>query len=346
MLITDAKRFFDETVKQGRVEGRYIFAGDEDFLKRSYLSMLKAAVVPDDSLAAFNHIVYDGPEVDFPRLSEAIKAPPMMSEYKLVEWRYADFGKMNEGELKQLDALVSEHADYPYTVLAFVALSGSFDFGTPKKKGKHLSRYEECFNILRLDKPQDNQLYAWLKKHFDKENIRIGADTAAAMVARVGHSMDALSSEVSKLVAYAGAHGKDSVSPADVELVCASVLESDTFALSNAITDRNRRKLFSALEEMKLRRVDPMAIFAMAQRAYSELLDVAILTEEGRSAQDIAAALKMSPYKLKIYLSAIRKHSVERLSAALAAISEADRASKSGGVGGYCAIELFFSEYI
>ena len=346
MLITDVKGFFDEMARRGVPEGRLLFAGDEDFLKRSYLNTLKRAVVTDEAFAPFNHIVYDGPEIDFARLSEAIKSPPMMSEYKLVEWRYADFSKMTEADLKMLDALAEEHLDYPYTVLAIVATAGSFDFGTPKKKSKLLSRYEDRFNILRLDKPQDNQLFAWLKKHFDKEGVAIGADTAAAMVATTGHSMDALNSEVGKLTAYVRAHGRDRVTPDDVATVSSSVIESDTFALSNAITEKNKNKLFRALEEMKMRRVEPMAIFATVGRTFSELFDVSVLSDEGKSARDIETALKMNPYKLKIYLSAVKKYKTERLAAALSDIGRIDFASKNGGVGGYVALEIFLSEYI
>ena len=346
MLITDVKGFFDEMARRGVPEGRFLFAGDEDFLKRSYLNALKRAVVTDEAFAPFNHIVYDGPEIDFARLSDAIKSPPMMSEYKLVEWRYADFSKMTEAELKMLDSLAEEHLDYPYTVLAIVATVGSFDFGTPKKKGRLLSRYEGSFNILRLDKPQDNQLFAWLKKHFDKEGVAIGADTAAAMVQTTGHSMDALSSEVDKLCAFVKANGRDRVTPDDVALVSASVIESDTFALSNAISERSRAKLFRALEEMKLRRVEPMAIFAAVNRTLSDIFEVAALAEEGKSAQDIESALRMNPYKLKIYLSAAKKYKIERLAAALADICGMDLASKNGGIGGYTALEIFLSEYI
>ena len=54
----------------------------------------------------------------------------------------------------------------------------------------------------------------------------------------------------------------------------------------------------------------------------------------------------MSPYKLKVYANAMKKHTTARLCAAIEALSRADVASKSGGVGGYTAVELFLSEHI
>lgn len=347
MALVELKEYL-ENIKRQKFSGCYIFAGDEDFLKRYYLSSLAGAVVPDKSFEPFNRIIFDGPEIDFAALTDAVKSPPMMSEYKLVEWRYADFAKMSERELKALEALAEMHDEYPYTVLAFVALADTFDFGTAKKKSKLLSRLEGNFSILRLDRSTDRQLYTWLKRHFEASGVSVGETTevVAAMVERCGHSMDVLKNEVDKLACYVKSRGRAAVGISDVEAVCSSVPESDTYALSNAITERNRQKAFSALEEMKLRRVDPMIIFSMAQRTYSELFDVAMLLEEGKSIRDIEGILKMSPYKLKIYASAMKKHSKARLSSALEAILKADVASKSGGIGGYTAVELFLSEFI
>lgn len=345
MAVIELKDYLDR-IKSGRLEGRYLIAGEEEYLKRYYLSLLKKEILPDEAFAAFNHVLYDGPEVDFAALSDAIKSPPMMSEYKLVEWRYADFSRMKESEFKALEELLSEHEDFPYTVLVFVDAAGSVDFGTPKKKSKFLSRFEEKFTILRFERSSDKQLHAWLKKHFDANGISVGVEAVSAMVEQCGHSMDVLKGEVDKLCAYAAARSKSAIGSEDVALVCSTVEESDAFAFSNAITERNRAKLFSALSEMKKRRVEPAVIFGMAQKTYSELLDVAILLEEGKSSADIAAALKMSPYKLKIYLGAMKKHSVKRISSAIDALSRADVASKSGGVTGYTAVEIFLSEFI
>ncbi len=347
MAIIELKEFV-EKIKSGRAEGRYIFAGEEDYLKRHYLSELSRAVAPDRALAAFNHIVYDGGEIDFAALTDAVKAPPMMSEYKLVEWRYADFSKMPERDIKALAALAEVQEEYSYTVLAIVASAGSFDFGTPKKKSKLLLELEKSFDILRLDRSGEKQLYSWLKRHFDAAGISVGetAEAVSLMVQKCGTSMDVLKGEVDKLCAYIKSQGRAALTAKDVERVCSSIPESDTFALSNAITERNRQKAFAAINEMKHRRVEPAVILSMARGTYSDLFDVAKLLEEGRSIKDIEGLLRMNQYKLKIYVAAMKRHTAERLAAALAALSHMDVASKNNGISGYTAVEIFFSEFI
>ena len=78
--------------------GVYVFAGEEDYLVRYYLSSLRGAAQIDDALAVFNNPVYDGEDVDFSAIKEAIKSPPMMSDYKLIEWKFASLDGLKESE--------------------------------------------------------------------------------------------------------------------------------------------------------------------------------------------------------------------------------------------------------
>ena len=199
-------------------------------------------------------------------------------------------------------------------------------------------------NILRFEKSTENQLYAWLKRHFDAHGVSVGLETVKALVFRSGRSMDVLANEVEKLSALALARGKDSVTPEDVNEVASSTPECDTFALSNAILDRSRQKAYFALEDMKLRRVDPTIVMGMIARTLDDLTAVAHLLDEGRGVNDIRDTLGMNEYKLKIYMTAAKRYGAERLSEMLSSLAETDAGSKYGGVTGYTAIELFLSK--
>ncbi len=344
MAILELNKFLAK-IKSGDVAGRYIFAGEEEFLIRHYLRELSRYVVADDGFSAFNHVVFDGGEIDFARLSDAIEAPPMFSEYKLVEWRYADFSKMHEEELSALEELCAHHEDYPHTVLAISAIPGSVNFGTGKKAGKLVDRLSG-FDFLRFERSSDKQLYSWLERHFAASGLKLSLSAAMAMVKTVGHSMDTLKGEVDKLSAYVLSHGGREISIDDVKEVCPSIPENDTFAFSNALCERNRAKAFLALEEMRAQRVEPVVIFSMISRAYTELLDIMLLLKDGKSREDISKILEMNIYKVGIYVNNSKKHTTEHLCRVVAALSAADAGMKSGGITGYTAVELFLSQYI
>ena len=215
------------------------------------------------------------------------------------------------------------------------------DFGTPKKPSPFIKRFGAKINIVQFEKSNENQLYAWLKKHFDVHGVEVTLDTVKALVFRSGRSMDVLASEVDKLAAMVLTRGKKVVTPADVAEVASSTPECDTFALSNAILERNRQKALLALEEMKIRRVDPMVIMGMIAKTYDDLASVAFLLEEGRGTDSINEVMKMNEYKLKIYVTAAKRYGAERLAEILSSFAAADSGSKYGGVAGYTAVELF-----
>ena len=332
---------FRAKLKSDALGGVYILGGEEDYLVRYYLSELRNAAGVDPSFAVFNNPVFDGEEVDFVAVMEAIKSPPMMSDYKVIEWRHADFSSMRDGELDSLWQVAEEAAAYPYAVVVFTADGDGIEFGTPKKPSAFIKRFGAKINIVQFEKSNENQLYAWLKKHFDAHGVEVTLDTVKALVFRSGRSMDVLANEVEKLAAMALARGKKVVTPADVAEVASSTPECDTFALSNAILERNKQKAFLALEEMKIRRVDPMVVMGMIAKTYDDLASVAFLLEEGRGTDAINEVMKMNEYKLKIYVTAAKRYGAGRLSEILSSFAAADSGSKFGGVTGYTAVELF-----
>jgi DNA polymerase III delta subunit len=124
---------FKTKLKSGDLGGCYIFAGEEDYLKRYYLSSLRDAIIEDDTLAAFNHALYEGADIDFPSVRDAIKAPPLFAERKLIEWRYPSFEKMKESDLRLFEETLELLSDFPYATLAFIVSEGDIDLGAGKK---------------------------------------------------------------------------------------------------------------------------------------------------------------------------------------------------------------------
>lgn len=328
------------------IGGAYIFCGEEDYLKKYYLEEMAAVAAPDEAFALFNRVVFDGEEIDFSALDEAIQSPPMFSDFKLIEWRYADFEHMSEADRKKLEELGKHVADFPYAILVFLASRDGFDAGSIRRPSKAAVRFGAIFNLVNFEKSTDTQLTGWLKRHFEKEGIKYEADVPSALIFRAGHSMQTLAQEVKKLSAYVKANRKAVLTKDDVNTVASPTLECDAFALSGAITDKNREAAFLALEDLRGRRVDANAILAMLGRAFGELVTVSMLLDEGAGAKDIENILKWSAYKIKICIASAKRWGTEKLSLATARLRELDFKSKSGGIAGFAPIEIFISEYI
>ena len=322
--------------------GWYIFTGEEEYLKRYYLSLMKKSVIVDDFTEPFNYVVFDGAEVDIGKLVDAVISPPMMSEYKLVVWKFADFEHMKESAKRALDSLIEKKAEYAYTVLVFLPTAEGFDVGNlPKRPSKLYTKYEKSFHIVDFPPSTDVQLLGWLKRHFEAEGIHVSPEALSRLLFRSGHSMDVLARETEKLSVLVKARGLALLTPNEVEEVASSTPECDAFALSNAILSKDKALALSALAEMKYRRIDPTVVLGMLVKSYSELLSVASLLAEGVGGQDIEKTMKLNAYKAKLLLSAARRRTVEELSSAVARLSEIDLFMKNGTRPGYTQIESF-----
>lgn len=342
MTVTELKT----KIKTSDIRGAYIFSGEEDYLKRYYSSEFVKICCPDEAFATFNHIVFDGADVDIADISESIKSPPMMSDFKLIEWKYPDLENMKESDKKLIEEIAESLSEYPYIVLILFADMDGFNPGTAKRPSKLSQRFSKNFNVINFEKSTDAQLIAWLKRHFDAEGIGVESDTLSSLIFRSGHSMEILSSEVDKLSAYAKANKLEVITKKEINLVASATLECDAFALSTAVTDKNREKAFTALTDMAQKRIDAGAVLATLARSFGEIITVALMLEEGKDPKDIENTLGWNQYKIKICINSARKWGVQKLSSAMSRLRELDGKSKSGGISGYKSVELFICQYI
>ena len=337
-----------ERIAGGALAGAYIFTGPERFLLRHYRRELCRALLPDDTFDAFNHIILEGEKLDLAALAEAVEAPPMMADHKLVEFHLCHFDGMREGELTRVCEFLAGLCAYPETVVLFVCDEGSFDVGNlPKRPSKLYSTLAKHAEIVVFERQDERALAAWVARHFAHEGLNGSVAVVERLLAESGTSMDALSGEIDKLTAYVKANGRTTVTEEDVLAVASRASESDAFALTNAILDGRADAAYDALLDMKLRKVDPLVALGALSRAYADLLSVALLSEEGRSQKEIAAALKMHEYKAGLYLRAAKNRGTAPLREALALCRHADTASKTGaGASGYLALEYLIARVV
>ena len=85
----DQIKALDQRLKSGSVRGAYLFCGEEEYLKRHYLTNVRNLLVPDPDLGVFDAIRIDASRMELEALpahiEQAIATPPMMQAQKLVE---------------------------------------------------------------------------------------------------------------------------------------------------------------------------------------------------------------------------------------------------------------------
>ncbi len=318
----------------------YLFAGDEAYLKRHWVAELKKSMIEDETLGAFNHLIYEGARLDFGALMEAVSSPPVMSDTKLVEWHLPDIDALTPKDIESLKGLAESIREGGFAACVLVVQPEDFDTGTlPKKPSKMYTALSKIMDIVVFEKAADHQLISWIGRRFFAEDLRILPAVCEELLSRCGHSMDTLVGEIAKTAAYVKSQDRAEVMPEDIRYVTSPTSESDAFRLSNAILAGNGDEAFRALADMRGRQLQPTQILSSVASVYSDLYRVAFMAAESMTAEEIARQLKMHEYKVGLYIKASRGISPESLLSVVAACREADVGMKSGGQTGYGVVE-------
>lgn len=334
---------FKKALARG-LSGGYLFYGEEDYLKRHYLSEARRALISDEAFRPFNHLRLDRNSLSRPALLDAITTPPFMSEKKLVELSDVDFSDTKAAELEALLDALAQLKSHPETVLILYTTPLNFDAGTPPRRPSSIyKRLCEVLTPVAFEYGTVRQLAGWARRHFEKEGVAAPEDLCAELVGKTGRNMFLLASEIAKLTAYVKATGRDALTGADIRLVAGADIEWDTFALANAILEKNTQKAYAALSDMNRRKVAPDLALAGIARVYADLFLIKLHLSAGLPAAVIAERLQMHEYRVKLYAATAANLSPERLERALGLCAEADLAVK-GRQSGYTALERLVCE--
>ncbi len=327
-------------LKSGAYADVFFFCGEEDYLKRHYLSELRRTLQSDETLAVFNHIQLEGETLDLNALEDAASTPPFMADYKLIEWRLLVPDKMKEEDLSALEEIVSRVRESGDTCLVFTVAEDAFDVGRlPKKPSALYTRLDKMLSLVYFAQSSDSDLIGWIARHLKKDGLLISTAAARAILLRCGHSMTVLSGEVDKLACLALARGGTEVTEKDVAEIVSPCEEFDAFALSNALLEGKTEIAYRCLRDLRLRRVEPLSVLGSLVRFYSELTLICRLRDEGMASAEIARTLKMHEYPLSLRLRALEGRTAEESAAALDALRQLDSASKDSAADVYGGIE-------
>lgn len=336
-------------------KGMYFFYGDEDYMKNHYAAQIKAAVVTDPGFAAFNYVRFSDDSFDADAVREAILAPPVMAEKKLVDISTANLEKlMNEKErtafLEMLEELASGEdaggavslfgdgggADSAVVILRIAA--DGFDAGNPKRPSAFLKKAETFMKTVVFDVQSDARLIRWIERHFAEYGLTVSQEASMRILTLCGRSMYRLSGELAKAAAYTAENGRREVTVADVEAAVTRTDEDDAFKLANCVLEGNIPAALDALAVKMRKREEPIVVLSQITKVFCDLAAAAHALEEGMNSAEFAKRMKMHSYKAGLYMNAARSHPADYFDRAVVRCAEADRKMKSTPLG-YAVIE-------
>lgn len=331
-------------IKADSISGIYFFFGEEDYLKNHRASEIRKLICGDETLAAFNYIpfTFGDAEINLSAVSDALLAPPIMSDKKIVDIYFASLDSIKERDKTSLLDLLREFSenDSGNTVVLIRAAEGGFDPGQPKKPSSFLRDALKFMKTVRFEYQPTNRLHRWMERHFAQYGLTISPYVSEQIIDLAGRSMYRLIGEIGKTAAYAAENGRSEVLPSDVTACVSRTDEDDAFGLANCVLEGNTAGALEALAVKMRRRDEPIFLLTQITKVFSDLSCAAAFIFDGREKGDYARTMKMHEYKAGLYYRAAKGASFEYFADIMRKCAEADLAMKSGlGGGDYSVIE-------
>ena len=174
------------------------------------------------------------------------------------------------------------------------------------------------------------------------ENAKLKIDSLAIneLAERTNGDLALLQNSVIKLSLY-----KDKITYDDVVLMVARPLEDNSFLFFNYLMQGKNIDAIGLLKDLKVNNVEPVTLIGMLANQFRLLNQIAYLSKQGESEDDIAKILKINPYRAKIMKKNMYYMSKKNIQKTLDDLYLLDLQIKSGLVDRYYGFELFLINF-
>ncbi|WP_338814137.1 DNA polymerase III subunit delta [Bernardetia sp. Wsw4-3y2] len=310
----------------GKFSPFYFLMGEESFYIDKISDYIEENAL-EKSERSFNQTVLYGKDIQMKDIISQAKQFPVMAMRQVVIVKEAqeisDFGR--ETAKTQLQNYAEKAV--PTTVLVFLYKHKKLALNT--KLAKAIDKHA----ILVESKPlYENQVPAWIGNYLQQKKYRITPDATAWLIENVGIELSRLANEIDKLLLNFGkAEVGSQPSQITTELVkkyIGTTKEYNVFDLQRAIAQRNSLKTHKIINTFAANPKDnPVIPIVSSLFGYFCKL-ILIHKNQGKSNNELAGILKVSPFFVKDYSAAARNYNIPKILFVLHALRIADAQSK------------------
>ena len=168
--------------------GKYLFFGDEDYLKAHSAEAVRKVLCPDESLKLFNCVTIDRAGYSAAALRSALVPPPMFTACKAVS-AVITFDDLKQGEVNDLLDLLADDGLFEYNLLMLTVPAGGIDAGSPKRPSALLKKLAEVLVPVRFDPVSGARLREWINRHYTAAGVTVTPALCDLTSARCGESL-------------------------------------------------------------------------------------------------------------------------------------------------------------
>lgn len=336
MMMNEAKVL--QQLRQGQASPVYVCFGEERFRLQQFITTVVDLLVdPDLRDLAVNR--YDLNEHDIGHVLEDAETLPFMVPSKVVIANNATFltaarSKREASVEHDVDRLINYvQSPVDYTILILVVTAQKLD-----ERRRIVKALRQHAIVLPFQPLTGRDLTLWVDRQFKQFTCTIGQEAAQLLVQNVGNNMQLLMNEIEKIALYAGASGE--VTAEMIEAIAIRSLEQNIFKLIDFIVIKRTDEALALLTDMLLQREEPVKILLLIARQYRIVMQVAELSQQGKTAQQIASQLRLQPFVVRDALTQSRHYNARSLQRIIGELAQLDFMMKTGKIDKELALEM------
>jgi DNA polymerase-3 subunit delta len=308
---------FELAVKKGTIPSVCYLYGEESFLlERTTRALIERAI--DPSLKDFNFNIFYGNESKGVDIADAAQTLPMFAERRAVLVKRAE--SLTAAACEVL--LPYLHNPSPGTCLIFTG--SKIDqrkkfFVELKKKG----------TLVEFKRIYDNKLSSFIQGESTVHGKPIEPAAADLLSFLIGNNLQELSSQIEKLVVFAGSRPRITVE--DVRVIASSSKSFTVFELAKYLCLKDLQNALKSLDTLfRNGEETPMMIGALS-RHLRQLWRVREMLDRKAAKADIAKEVGINPYFLDDMITQAKNFGRGTLRSIFDDLYRCDLASKTGG---------------
>jgi len=301
--------------------------GADTFRSHRLLQEMKNKFIKDTDKDASSLNVLDGAVTSLKEIGEKINTGSLFVKKRLVVIENIFKNKKTKIFIELVDYLKKFSATDD-TIIIFIDEELNSKEKPLKADAKKLFAFLGKQKFVQEFQALSNlQLLNFIKKECDAHGKEMSSNAGTLLINYTNGDMWLLASEIKKLSFYSQ---NKIISEIDVKEMCTGAVNEDIFALTDALSSKNKAQALKLLEEQYTAGLSDEYLIAMLIRQFKILLQIRTTIDNNLSPGETAAILKLHPYVIKKGLSQARNFSADALKTYLNKLIRLDFANKNG----------------
>lgn len=307
---------FLKKIKSDEASGVYCFQGEEDYLAKNTINFLKKELI-DESVLEFNSFEKDAADMTYNNLYEEIVRLPFMSKKRvIILYNWTDLSKDLAKNYEEIEKLKDSY------ILVLMS--------SPESPRKNLSIVKTLMKYDRLvdfDMVNPAALKNWILKKLQEENKKISEAALRKFIEYLNYSKDSefnslykIENEIKKLASISS----ESIDESIVDSMVNKSISSNIFNLTDAISQKNRKKAIQELNKLLNNGEEPVKILYMLSRHMINVLKIINYKNQGYKDYDIMRLVGISKFEFNKIFSTLKNFSEDKARYNLEKCMEAD----------------------